>query len=328
MTSRPARVLVVGSANVDFTVAVPRLPEGGETVSEGTLLVNHGGKGANQAVAACRLGADVRLIACVGADASGTSIRDALDAEGIGVAGVVTTSAAIPAATRIRIRSSGKRKVRPTRDPIAAAICPIGPSRPTAPPDASVMSEDAERQKILAEIAEAFAVPRPAWSVNAKHCCECAETEAALQALSPAAVDLRIAGSGGPFTLISNPDGFKYFLPALARLAYDSRYLRDFLSQIWYLRTDTFDIRQRAADRGQAQHGQHNGLLQRAGPSGRDVVQLSAFTDPGERERGEAQETDEARDRHPPQGAVPIIEKKLAAFFQDPVDFFYKPLRI
>ena len=109
------------------------------------------------------------------------------------------------------------------------------------------MGEDAERQNILAEIAEAFAVPRPAWFVNAKHCCECAETEAALQALSPAAVDLRIAGSGGPFTLISNPDGFKYFLPALARLAYDSQYLRDFLSQIWYLRTDTFDIRQRAA---------------------------------------------------------------------------------
>ena len=39
------RVLVVGSANVDFTVAVARLPEPGETVSEGALLVNHGGKG-------------------------------------------------------------------------------------------------------------------------------------------------------------------------------------------------------------------------------------------------------------------------------------------
>ncbi len=54
------RVLVVGSANVDFTVAASRLPGVGETVSGGTLLVNHGGKGANQAVAARRLGAEVR----------------------------------------------------------------------------------------------------------------------------------------------------------------------------------------------------------------------------------------------------------------------------
>ena len=63
------RVLVVGSANVDFTVALPRLPRPGETVSEGTLLVARGGKGANQAVAARRLGAEVRLIGCVGDDA-------------------------------------------------------------------------------------------------------------------------------------------------------------------------------------------------------------------------------------------------------------------
>ena len=84
MTVSISRVLVVGSANVDFTVAVSRLPEPGETVSEGTLLVNHGGKGANQAVAARHLGAEVRFIGCVGEDASGRAIRDALAAEGIG----------------------------------------------------------------------------------------------------------------------------------------------------------------------------------------------------------------------------------------------------
>ncbi|MBI4240887.1 MAG: ribokinase, partial [Candidatus Rokubacteria bacterium] len=50
------RVTVIGSANVDFTVAVPRLPRPGETVLGGTLHVSHGGKGANQAVAARRLG--------------------------------------------------------------------------------------------------------------------------------------------------------------------------------------------------------------------------------------------------------------------------------
>ena len=77
----PPRVLVVGSANVDFTVSVARLPQPGETVTNGTLLVNHGGKGANQAVAARRLGAEVRFVGCVGDDASGRAIRDALEAE-------------------------------------------------------------------------------------------------------------------------------------------------------------------------------------------------------------------------------------------------------
>ena len=94
MTGRPARVLVVGSANVDFTVAAPRLPVPGETVTGGTLLVNHGGKGANQAVAARRLGAEVRLVACVGRDASGAAIRAALAREGIGVEGVVESEKA------------------------------------------------------------------------------------------------------------------------------------------------------------------------------------------------------------------------------------------
>jgi ribokinase len=63
-----ARILVVGSANVDIVVATERLPAPGETVLGGTLLINHGGKGANQAVAARRLGAEVRFIGCVGDD--------------------------------------------------------------------------------------------------------------------------------------------------------------------------------------------------------------------------------------------------------------------
>ena len=65
------RVCVIGSANVDYTVALSRLPSPGETVSGGELLVNLGGKGANQAVAARRLGGEVRMIGCVGDDAGG-----------------------------------------------------------------------------------------------------------------------------------------------------------------------------------------------------------------------------------------------------------------
>ena len=106
-----SRVLIVGSANVDYTVALPRLPEPGETVSDGTLLVNHGGKGANQAVAARRLGADVRLIACVGDDAAGRDVRSALASEGIGVDGMVSTTAAATGTALVSVDTRGRNQV-------------------------------------------------------------------------------------------------------------------------------------------------------------------------------------------------------------------------
>ncbi len=106
-----SRVLVVGSANVDFTVALARLPVPGETVTGGTLLVNHGGKGANQAVAARRLGAEVRLIASVGEDASGRGIREALGGEGIDVTGVVSTSEALTGTALIVVDAEGRNQI-------------------------------------------------------------------------------------------------------------------------------------------------------------------------------------------------------------------------
>ena len=114
------RVLVVGSANVDFTVAASRLPGVGETVSGGTLLVNHGGKGANQAVAARRLGAEVRFVACVGDDASGRDIRAALQAEGVGVDGVMVTREAATVKSTLAEPTTRTRRAEPapnTGDP-------------------------------------------------------------------------------------------------------------------------------------------------------------------------------------------------------------------
>lgn len=111
LSKSPPRVLVVGSANVDFTVALARLPGPGETVSEGTLLVNHGGKGANQAVAARRLGAEVRIIACVGDDASGRAIRAALQAEGIGTEGVAVSAAAATGTALIVVDAQGNNQI-------------------------------------------------------------------------------------------------------------------------------------------------------------------------------------------------------------------------
>jgi ribokinase len=106
-----ARVLVVGSANVDFTIAAARLPAPGETVTDGTLLVNHGGKGANQAVAARRLGAEVRFIGCVGRDATGSAIRAALAAEGIGVDGLGDTASAATGTALIVVDTAGHNQI-------------------------------------------------------------------------------------------------------------------------------------------------------------------------------------------------------------------------
>ena len=105
------RVVVIGSANVDFVVAADRLPAPGETVTDGTLLVNHGGKGANQAVAARRLGAEVRFIGCVGEDASGAAILGALAAEGIGVAGLTSTAAAATGTALIAVDAQGRNQI-------------------------------------------------------------------------------------------------------------------------------------------------------------------------------------------------------------------------
>jgi ribokinase len=64
----PPELAVVGSANLDLVARVERLPQAGETLSGASFARHPGGKGANQAVAAARLGADVRFVGCVGDD--------------------------------------------------------------------------------------------------------------------------------------------------------------------------------------------------------------------------------------------------------------------
>ncbi len=84
------RIVVVGSVNTDLVVRGPRIPVPGETVTGGTFLRADGGKGANQAVAAARLGADVALVARVGEDDLGTDSVAGLRREGIDVGHVTT----------------------------------------------------------------------------------------------------------------------------------------------------------------------------------------------------------------------------------------------
>ena len=78
-----ARIVVVGSSNTDMVVRAPRLPRPGETILGGAFALLPGGKGANQAVAAARLGGDVTLIARVGKDVFGDNAVRGLEAEGI-----------------------------------------------------------------------------------------------------------------------------------------------------------------------------------------------------------------------------------------------------
>ena len=104
------RVLVIGSANMDFTVAVPRLPAEGETVTGGSFYVSHGGKGANQAVAARRLGGDVRFVGCVGQDPQGDRVVEQLAAEGIPTDGVIRTEAATGVAL-ITVDREGRNQI-------------------------------------------------------------------------------------------------------------------------------------------------------------------------------------------------------------------------
>ncbi len=77
------RVTVVGSLNTDLVIKSPKLPKVGETVLGGEFATFPGGKGANQAVAAARLGADVVMVGCVGSDAFGQRLREGLAAAGI-----------------------------------------------------------------------------------------------------------------------------------------------------------------------------------------------------------------------------------------------------
>lgn len=93
-TTRPA-VTVVGSINLDLIATAERLPTAGETIGGAVLSEQPGGKGANQAAAAARLGGSARMVGAVGSDAQGQRMLDALAGAGVDTAGV----AVLPGAT-------------------------------------------------------------------------------------------------------------------------------------------------------------------------------------------------------------------------------------
>ncbi|CAL9412814.1 Ribokinase [Streptomyces sp. enrichment culture] len=87
-------ITVLGSTNMDLVAYVPKAPRLGETVTGREFRTVSGGKGANQAVAAARLGARVAMIGAVGADAFGVRLRSALTAAGVDTCGLRTVEGA------------------------------------------------------------------------------------------------------------------------------------------------------------------------------------------------------------------------------------------
>jgi len=105
------RVIVVGSVNVDLVVNVARLPSPGETVTGGTFARHDGGKGANQAVAAARLGAQVAFVGAVGDDDLGARARAALEDEGIDVAELATIAGVATGVALIVVATDGENQI-------------------------------------------------------------------------------------------------------------------------------------------------------------------------------------------------------------------------
>jgi ribokinase len=103
-----ARVIVVGSVNIDLVVTGDRLPAHGETVTGGTFSEHHGGKGGNQAVAAARLGVPTAFIGAVGPDAFGQRARAALAADGVDLAELTTLDDAATGVALILVDARGE----------------------------------------------------------------------------------------------------------------------------------------------------------------------------------------------------------------------------
>lgn len=99
--SRMPKVLVVGSLNMDQIAVTRRCPNAGETVIGGTFSKAPGGKGANQAVQAARLGAEVTMAGRVGSDANGDEMLDALHKSGVDTSRIVRDGGAPSGCTMI-----------------------------------------------------------------------------------------------------------------------------------------------------------------------------------------------------------------------------------
>ena len=174
IVANAARLTILGSLNMDIAVTVPALPGPGATVLGGAAVFAPGGKGANQAVAAARLGIaagmTVAMLGCVGDDEFGRALRQALRAEGVDDAGVRVAGGVPTGIAMITVDQAGENMItvapganretgapelarlaappppsrRPCRSPPSLPVpppCPSPPSRrPAVPAAAAVLA--------------------------------------------------------------------------------------------------------------------------------------------------------------------------------------------
>lgn len=104
-------IVVVGSLNMDLVVTTSRLPEAGETVAGDRFSIIPGGKGANQALAAARLGADVTMVGRVGDDPFGATLRQELSGQGLDVRHVRVDEEAETGTALIVVEEGGENRI-------------------------------------------------------------------------------------------------------------------------------------------------------------------------------------------------------------------------
>lgn len=109
--SNTSQIVVLGAMNSDFLIKGERLPRPGETLEGDTFLAANGGKGANQAVAASRLGAVTKLISCIGNDERGKRMRDELKAEGVNTHFVFTSPKEQTGAALCMVDGHGEKSI-------------------------------------------------------------------------------------------------------------------------------------------------------------------------------------------------------------------------
>jgi ribokinase len=105
------RIIVIGSSNTDMVIKTEKIPMPGETILGGTFLMNPGGKGANQAVAASRLGGKVTFIAKIGDDLFGNQTTGILKKEGIDTGYIVKDSGLPSGIALITVDEEGENSI-------------------------------------------------------------------------------------------------------------------------------------------------------------------------------------------------------------------------
>jgi len=231
---RPS-IVVVGSVNLDIVAAAERLPAAGETVTGATLGRYPGGKGANQALAARRLGAEVSLVACVGRDAEAEAALALLREDGVDLSacavhetaatGVALIAVAAGGENQIVVAPGANRELRPVPLPVAdALICQL-----EVPAETLAAITGAFRGSVCVNLAPAAPVPpalldradlivvnetEAAWYGDRLHQCSalvvttfgangariCRDGAAVAEARPPAVTPIDTTGAGDAFT--------------------------------------------------------------------------------------------------------------------------------